>query len=190
MKKIQLFVISLTVLLFASCGSSKKVAETSATGETRTEIKIPCEEYTENTKDEFRATASASSPNHQFAKDKAMGLARNALAQKIQVAVIGMFDTYADQNDIDNIQEFRETTKNISSQVADQTLSGINAICQKDFTLSSGKYEVWIALEMPVENVGKELQKSVSNEKKIRLDYDYEKFKEELQKEIEKKKNQ
>ena len=190
MKINQLLAISFVGILLSSCGSSKKITETTATGETRKEIEVPCKEYTENTNDAFRATASASSPNHQFAKEKAMGLARNVLAQKIQTSVQGMFDTYADQKDIDNIQEFRETTKLISRQVTDQTLSGINTICQKDFTLSSGKYEVWIALEMPVENVGKELQKSVSNEKKIKLDYDYEKFKEELQKEIEKRKNQ
>jgi hypothetical protein len=190
MKKIQLFVISLTVLLFASCGSSKKVAEKTAIGETRTEIKIPCEEYNENTKDAFRATASASSPNQQFAKDKAMGLARNALGQKIEISVQSLFSNYASQYDVSNEQEFKERTQAITRQVTDQIVNGLNAICQKDFTLSSGKYEVWIALEMPTENVGKSIYNKVSDDEKIRLDYDYEKFKDELHKEIEKKRNE
>ena len=190
MKKLQFYLIGLTVLFFASCSSSKKVAETTPTGETRKEMKIPCEEYNENTKDAFRATASASSPNHQFAKDKAMGLARNALAQKIEISVQSLFDNYANQYDVNNEQEFKEKTQAITRQVTDQVLNGLNAICQKDFTLSSGKYEVWIALEMPIENVGKSIYDKVSDDEKIRLDYDYEKFKDELQKEIEKKRNE
>jgi len=187
MKKTQIFLISFAIIFFTSCGSSKKVAETTPTGETRTEINIPCEEFSANTKDEYRATASASSPNHQFAKDKAMSSARTALAQKIEITVQGLFDNYANQYDVGNEQEFKEKTQAITRQVTDQVLNGINVVCQKDFTLSSGKYEVWIALEMPVENVGKNIYNEITNEEKIRLDYDYEKFKEELQKELEKK---
>jgi hypothetical protein len=104
--------------------------------------------------------------------------------------VNSLFDSYANQYDVGNKEDFKEVTKAITRQVTDKKLSGINVICEKSFTLSSGVYEVWVGIEMSVENVGKSVYDEISNEKKIRLDYDYEKFKEELQKEIEKRKDQ
>ena len=190
MKKYYLILTSIVLVIFTSCSSSKKVAETTATGETREEFVAPCADFNENTTDAFRATASATSPNLQFARDKAMGLARNALAQKIEVSINGAFDNFANQYDVGNEEEFKDVTKNITAQVIDQMLSGINVVCEKYYTLSSGKYEVWVGIEMPVDNVGRSIYDQVSNEEKIRLDYEYEKFKEEMIKEIERRKAQ
>ena len=190
MKKFYFIQVSILLLILTSCGSSKKVAQTTASGETREEFVAPCLEYNENTKEFFRATASATSPNLQFAKDKATGLARNALAQRIEVNVNGAFDNFANQYDVGNKEEFKDVTKNITAQVVDQILSGINVVCEKNYTLSSGKYEVWVGIEMPVDNVGKSIYDKVSNEEKIRLDYEYEKFKEEMINEIERRKAQ
>ena len=190
MKKFIMLFAGIAILIFASCSSSRKITKKTASGETREEFIIPCADFSKNTKDYSRATASATSPNHQFAKDKANGLARNALAQKIEINVNSLFDSYANQYDVGNKEDFKEVTKAITRQVTDKKLSGINVICEKSFTLSSGVYEVWVGIEMSVENVGKSVYDEISNEKKIRLDYDYEKFKEELQKEIEKLKDQ
>ncbi len=190
MKKFIWLFTSLAILSFVSCSSSKKITKKTAAGETREAFVIPCADFSKNTKNFFRATASATSPNHQFAKDKANGLARNALAQKIEIDVNSLFDTYANQYDVDNKEEFKEVTKAITRQVTDQKLSGINITCEQNFTLSSSKYEVWVGIEMPVENISKSIYDEVSKEKKTRLDYDYEKFKEELQKEIEKRQDQ
>jgi hypothetical protein len=43
---------------------------------------------------------------------------------------------------------------------------------------------------MPIDNIGHSIYNKISDEKKIRLDYDYEKFKDELQKELEKRREQ
>ena len=190
MKKIYLIFTVITILMFVSCSNSRKITKKTASGETREEFIIPCADFSKNTKELFRATASATSPDHQFAKDKANGLARNALAQKIETNVNSLFDNYANQYDVDSKNDFKEVTKAITRQVTDQKLTGINITCEKNFTLSSGKYEVWVGIEMPIENISKSIYDKVSQEKKIRLDYDYDKFKEELQKEIEKRQNQ
>jgi hypothetical protein len=190
MRTIHLLSLTLVVLILASCGGSKKITKETASGEIRKEFIIPCADFSENSKDFFRATASAVSPNHQFAKDKATGLARNSLAQKIEVSVESLFDDYANQYDVGNEQDFKEVTKAITRQVTDQVLSGLTITCEQNFTLSSGVYEVWVGIEMPMENVGKSIYDNVSQEQKIRLDYDYEKFKEELQKELEKRRAQ
>lgn len=188
MKKFYLLFTGIIILIFASCSSSKKVAETTATGETRKEFVAPCLEFNENTTDAFRATASATSPNLQFAKEKATGLARNALAQKIQTRVNAMFDDYANQYDVDNKEDFKEVTKRITSQVTDQMLSGIDVTCEKNYTLSSGTYEVWVGIAMPIENISRSIYDKVLEEKQIRLDYDYEKYKEKMIEEIERSK--
>lgn len=190
MKTIYLFIIAISVLTVTSCNSSRKITKETASGEIRKEFNIPCADFSENSKDAFRATASATSPNHQFAKDKAMGLARNALSQKIEISVSSLFDDYSNQYDVGNEEDFKQITKQITRQVTEQELTGINITCEQNFTLSSGKYEVWVGIEMPMENIGKSIYDNISQEKKIRLDYDYEKFKEELQKELEKRKEQ
>lgn len=190
MKTNYLFIIAILVLTITSCNSSKKITKETASGEIRKEFNIPCADFSENTKDAFRATASATSPNHQFAKEKATTLARSGLAQKIETSVETMIDNYTNQYDVDNEQEFKEMTKDITRQVTDQVLTGINITCEQNFTLSSGKYEVWVGIEMPMNNIGKSIYDNISQEKKIRLDYDYEKFKEELQKELEKRREQ
>lgn len=191
MKRI-LFILTISILIiaFTSCSSSRKISKQTATGETRKEYNVPCKDFEENSKDAFRATATATSPNYQFAKEKATGLARSSLAQKIETDVSTLFDSYADQYDVANKEEFKEITKNITRQVTDQNLSEVNVTCEKSFTLSSGKYEVWVGLEMPADNVGKSIYDKINSEQKLRLDYDYEKFKEELQKELEKRNQQ
>ena len=190
MKNIYFLLLSITLLSLVSCSSSKKITKETASGEIRKEFIVPCADFSENSKEAFRATASATSPNHQFAKEKAMTLARSGLAQKIEVSVSTMIDDYANQYDVDNEQEFKQVTKDITRQVVDQTLNGLNVTCEQNFTLSSGKYEVWVGIEMSIDNVGKKIYNKISDEKKIRLDYDYEKFKEELQKELEKRREQ
>jgi len=177
-------------MLIASCSSSRKVTKETVDGGTRTPYVVPCVEFTQNTKDAIRATSSATSPNYQFAKDKANASARAALAQKVEVNVTSLFDTYANQYDVDNMADFKEKTQAITRQFTNEKLTGINITCEKSYTLSSGQYEVWIGIEMPIENISRSLYDQISSEKKIRLDYDYEKFKEELLKEIEKQREQ
>lgn len=190
MKTNYFFTIVIFSLIITSCDSSRKITKETASGEIRKEFRIPCADFSENSKDAFRATASATSPNHQFAKDKAIGLARNALSQKIEISVSSLFDDYSNQYDVGTKEDFKQITKQITRQVTEQGLTGINITCEQNFTLSSGKYEVWIGIEMPMDNIGKSIYNNISQEKKIRLDYDYEKFKEELQKELEKRKEQ
>ncbi len=190
MKNIYFLLLGIIALSLISCNSSRKITKETASGEGRDVFIVPCADFSKNSKDAFRATASATSPNHQFAKEKATTLARSALAQKIETSVETMIDNYANQYDVDNEQEFKEITKAITRQVVDQKLTGLNKTCEQSFTLSSGKYEVWVGIEMPMDNVGKSIYDSISQEKKIRLDYDYEKFKEELQKELEKRREQ
>lgn len=189
MKKSYLLFTGIIILIFASCSSSKKIAERTATGETREEFVVPCGDFSQNTNEAFRATANATSPNLQFAKDKALGLARNALAQNIETDINSLLDNYASQYDVDNKAEFKEVSKTITRQVTDQKLSAISVTCEKNYTLSSGKYEVWVGIEMPIDNIGKSVYDKLSEEKITRLDYEYEKFKEELQKEVEKQKD-
>lgn len=181
MKKYSLFCLLLSALLFVSCRSSKKFAEDTASGENRKAFDVPCAEYTSNTSEAFRATASSISPNFQFAKDKALALARSALAQKIETSVNTVFDIYANQYDVNNKNDFSEITKTITSQETQKKLSNLSVTCEKSFTLSSGKYEVWVGLEMPIDNIGQSIHDQVSADDRIKMQFEYEKFKKELQ---------
>lgn len=189
MKNAYLLIIGITISLFTSCGSSKKGSETTTVEDTRTEIIDPCKEYSKNTEGMIRATASAISPNHQFAKEKAMAAAKNIISQKVSVTVNGLFVNYVNEYDVKNEQEFSAKTQAITKQLTDQALIGLNSTCQKDYKLSSGDYEIYIGLELPIENIGKSIFDNISKDDKIKLDYDYDKFKEEMQKELEKQRS-
>ena len=189
MKNAYLLIMGITILLLTSCGNTKKASETTAIGETRTEVIDPCKDYSKNTEGMIRATASAISPNHQFAKEKALAAAKNIISQKVNVTVNGLFANYVNEYDVKNEQEFSAKTQAITEQSTNQILTGLNSTCQKDYKLSSGKYEIYIGLELPVENIGKSIFDNISKDDKIKLDYDYEKFKEEMQKELEKQRS-
>ncbi len=170
MRKIQFFIVSITILFLSSCGSTKKITDTTAQGETRIEIIEPCSEYLQNSKELIRARATSTSTDLQFAKDKAMGLARADMALKIKAGVFAYMDLFRNDYDAKGKQEFQGKAEQKTEQVAKEVLNLVNVVCSKSYTLSSGKYEAWVAIEMSIDNIGKALFESVSKENKLLID--------------------
>jgi hypothetical protein len=170
-------------LAMTSCKSKK---ETQApVGET--EVIVPCsgEDFFSND-DYFRANAMGESLDQAVSKKKAMSNARADLASAISTTIKGTIDNYVNSREFNNREEVEERFEGLTREVINQELAGVKTICEKMYTTSEGKYKTYIAIELSGEELLSKMNERLSKDERLRIDYDYEKFKEEFEKEMNK----
>lgn len=189
-----MFTLSAAVLAggLASCKSKKKQAEATKpdpVGET--EIIIPCsgpEFFTDNKV--FRANALGESMDQATAKKKAMSNARADLAASINTRVKSVIDNYVNSREMQNREEIGERYEALSREVVDQQLTGTKTLCEKMMRVNStGNYKAYVAIELSAQELLAAYNQRLSSDERLRIDYDYEKFKETFEKEMERMKN-
>ena len=171
------------VILLASCGSSKP-----APPEGEVEINIPCSgpQYFSND-DYFRANASGESLDQMTAKKKALANAKQQLAGDIQTTIKAVADNYIKSSEFNNKEEALERFEQNSRSIIRQELRGIRQVCEKAVRVSSsGKYKYYVAIELSGDKLFKSYSESLSKDQALKVDYNYEKFKETFDKEMEK----
>ena len=170
----------LTSILLVSCGGSKEVA--APKGET--EIISPCSEH-KTDKNTFRVYSFGESLDQAVAKKKALSNAKTELAGMISTIMKAVGDNYVKSTEVNNVEEVLELFEENARTVINQQLSGAKSICDRMMVTQSGKYKYYIALELSGDNIVKDYYKSLSKNDKIMVDYNYEKFKETFEKEME-----
>lgn len=179
MKKV--IVMMAVALAVISCGSQKKVA-TPVAGEV--EVSVPCAEFKTDATT-MRATGSAISPNMQNAKDKALAAARRELATSLGLKLDRVLEVYGSSYDKDEAADFIGRTKDLSRQITSQVLTGSVIACDKmtRSTDANGKvvYHSYVAVEIAnaelLESLKDQTEAAISNDEKLRTDFDYEQFK-------------
>ncbi len=178
MKKI-LFLI---IVVAATVGcKSKQVLGTS----NEVEVVKYCAEY-KTDKSAIRATANAVSPNMQNATDKAVAIARRELGSSVNVTIQRVLERFESSYEKNEAADFASRTKDLSRQVTDQMIVGSYIVCDKitKTTDQDGKvmYRAYVALEIDngeiFKNLEKHLETVISQDDKLRTDFEYEKFKE------------
>lgn len=186
MKRIVSFSLIGAVLLgvgsLTSCKSKKLEAPK---GEV--EIAVPCsgEDFWSD-KGVFRANAVGESKDQMVSKKKAMSNARADLASSINTTIKGTIDNYVNSREFNNQEDVEERFEGLTREVINQELAGVKTICEKMFTTEDGTYKTYIAIEMTGESLLEAMNATLSKDERLRIDYDYEKFKEEFNKEMEK----
>lgn len=190
--------ITLTALMLvgglSSCKSKKKQAEAEAAkppgGET--EIKVMCSGPEFFTDDKvFRANNLGESQDQATSKKKAMANARADLASSIQTTIKGVIDNYVNSRELNNKEEVAERFEGLTREVLDQKLVGVKTICEKQVTVNAtGNYKTYVAIELSAQDLLAAYNERLSKDERLRIDYDYEKFKDTFDKEMEKLKNQ
>lgn len=166
----------------SGCKSSKP-----AMPKGETEVSIPCsgpEFFT--SKGIIRASASGESQDQMLAKKKAQANTREQLAATLNVTIKTVVDNYYSSKAINNVEEAKTRFEGLTRQVVDQQLSGVATICEKMVTTSTGTWKCYLAQELNGEAVLAGIQKKISSDEKLRLDFEYEKFKNEFNKEMDK----
>ncbi len=186
--------IALTALMLSgamtACKSKKKQAEAAAQNppEGETEVKVLCsgpEFFTDNKV--FRANALGESMDQATAKKKAMSNARADLASAINTRVKAVVDNYVNSREMQNREEVGERYESLAREVVDQQLTGVKTICEKTMKVNAtGNYKTYVAIELSAQELLAAYNERLSADERLRVDYDYEKFKETFEKEMEK----
>lgn len=151
-----------------------------------TKLKIPfMEPKYRSDKDYFRATAQSKSPDLMMAKEMATNNARRELAAQIEITVKNVFDEYKKQRQIGNEMEFDRKTESMLRTVIDETLYGSTIIGEEVFQDKEGKYDYYVAVEVPRVPVINNFDSKISKDEALRQDYDKAKFQEIFEQEME-----
>lgn len=179
--------LALAGVLIVGC-KSKKEAKAKPKGET--EVVVPCSgpDYFTTNKF-FRANSIGESQDQVTSKKKALTNARNELAQAIQTTVKTVTDNYVNSREMNNKEEVEERFESLNREVVDQTISGIRTLCEKLMKTEEGTYKTYIAIELSADELVAKYNERLSKDERLKIDYDYEKFKETFDKEMEKLKN-
>ena len=185
---------SITILMTAlmlsgamtACKSKKKAAAAPPTGET--EVKMECSgpEFFTNDK-VFRANNLGESMDQATAKKKALANARAQMAGDINTQLKGVIDNYVNSRDMNNKEEVAERFEGLTREVVDQKLTGTRTICEKMMKVNdTGNYKAYVAIELSAQDLLSAYNERLSKDDRLKIDYDYEKFKETFDKEMDK----
>lgn len=177
------------VLGLSSCGSKKKATNVSEQEEELITYYCSGEDYRTDKK-HFRANAIGESSDQMVARKKAMSNAKAALAGQIETVIKGTTDNYVNSREFNNTEEVEERFESLNREVINQQLNNVKTICQKHTRTKSGKYKTYVAIEMSVDALEEAMKNRLSKDKRLKVDYDYEKYKETFEKEMEKMEGQ
>lgn len=183
MKKLNYF--SLLVLVAAALIAGCKGKEKTPTGEK--EVIVPCSgpDYFTTAKF-FRSNSIGESQDQVTSKKKALTNARNELAQAINTTVKTVTDNYVNSREFNNREEVEERFESLNREVVDQTLSGIRTLCEKLMKTEQGTFKTYVAIELSADELVSKYNERLSTDERLKIDYDYEKFKETFEKEMDK----
>lgn len=174
-----------------SCGKKKKAAEQAPpSGETLIKQYCAGDEYFSDKK-YFRANNLGESADQATAKKKAYSNARADMASAVSTTIKGVIDNYVNSREFNNREEVEERFEGLTREVIDQQLSGVKTICEEVVLVNAtGKYKYYIAIELSGQDLVAEFNERISKDERLKIDYDYEKFKETFDQEMEKMSNQ
>ena len=172
----------------SACKGKKKAAEAAKPPSGETEVKVMCSgpEYFTDEKN-FRANNLGESMDQATAKKKALANARAEMASAINTQVKSVIDNYVNSREMNNKEEVAERFEGLSREVVDQKLTGTKTICEKMMRVdNNGDYKCYVAIELSAQDLLAAYNERLSADDKLKIDYDYDKFKETFDKEMEK----
>ncbi len=172
----------------SACGSKKKAAEAAKAPTGETEVNVLCSgpEYFTDEKN-FRANSLGESMDQATAAKKAMSNARAALASAINTQVKTVIDNYVNSSELNNKEEVATRFEGLSREVVDQQMAGTKTICEKTVRVdATGNYKTYVAIELSAQDLLAAYNQRLSADDKLKVDYDYEKFKKTFDAEMQK----
>jgi hypothetical protein len=139
-----------------------------------------------STKDAFRATATGESMDRETAKKKAKSNAMSELSKTVSATMKVVGDNYVNSSEVNNKEQLTETFQEMARTVVDQNLKGAVEICEKLTQKADGSYVSYVAIELSGERISSAYNEKLSKDEKLKADYNYEKFKETFEKEMNK----
>ena len=112
--------------------------------------------------------------------------ARTGLAEAIQTKVQAVTDNYSSSYQQGENEEAKSRYQSLARQVVSQELSGIRTICEKTMKTPDGKYRVYVSVELAGNEIMEAMANRIKSDDKLRIDFEYEKFKKVFEEEMSK----
>lgn len=185
MKRSLFLALSIAGTTALLCSCSKKPVDKLPNNER--EVIIPCSgtEYFSN-ETAFRANAIGESRDQMISKKKALSNARAQLAASINTLVKGVTDNYVNSREFNNKEEVEERFETLNREVVEQKLQGLRTICEKQTQTEAGTYKTYIAIELSADELVSAYNERLMEDERLKIDYDYEKFKQTFEEEMSK----
>jgi hypothetical protein len=176
------------MLALGGCKSKKETTAVQApaadAGEKLIEVYCSGPEF-QSDNDYFRASSIGESADQATSKKKALSNAKADLAGFIETTLKATFDNYVKSSEMNNTEEILEKYEGLSREVVNQKLNGIKVICEKMTVTKNNTYKSYVALELSGEDIASAMNQRLSTDDKLFIDYNYEKYKETFDKEME-----
>ncbi len=168
-------ILLILAVSFSQCRSKRQTAQ-APPGETRVEVLCSGPQFFSD-HEFFRANSVAESRNQANSKRMALSNARAELAGQIETTIKSVIDNYIQDVTVGNRSEFNQRYEGLSREVINQRLAGTVVICEELMRTSEGLYKTYIAIELSGEDIVDAMNQRIAADERLRLDYDYEKFK-------------
>lgn len=185
-----LFILSAIALIGTTACKSKKKKEESKMPQGEVEVKVLCSgpEFQSDGK-VFRANAVGESMDQATSKKRALANARADLASAINTTIKGTIDNYVSSREMNNREEISERFESLTREIINQRLVGTRIICERLTKTPNNNFKTYIAIELSGGDLVNSMNERLSRDERLRNDYDYERFKETFEREMEKLEN-
>ena len=167
-------------LVMASCGSKKGVT---------TMKNLPCSDC-KSTTEVFRYLGqhvATGDRQIQQARTMAANVARTQLAAQVSATVKSVIDNYTSEYINNEDSDFNQRAQELARTVVNQLLVGTPVVCEGTMPGSQpGNTICYACVELTGQSVMDAVVNKISNDDKLRTDYEYEKFKKVFEEEMSK----
>lgn len=176
--------MAFAIVTTTGCKGKKEVEEPKPAGE------VLINEYCSGAKymsdsEAFRASATGESMSRETAKKIARSNAESRLARSIGVTIQVVTDNYVNSTKFNNKEEATNTFNELARATIDEELRGAVVICEELTQKPDQNYVSYIAIELSGDELARAYSERLSNDERIKAEYNYEKFKETFEKEME-----
>lgn len=182
---LMLLMMAFAIVATTGCKKNKEVATPKPEGEVLINEYCTGSEYQSDT-ETFRSSATGESMDRETAKKIARSNAEDRLARSINATIKAVTDNYVNSTSFNNKEEVTETFNNLARTVVDQELRGAVIICEKLTQKPDKNYVSYIAIELSGEELAQAYGDRLSQDERIKAEYNYEKFKETFEEEMRK----
>ncbi|MFO7878884.1 MAG: hypothetical protein ACQES0_03535 [Bacteroidota bacterium] len=172
-----------TAMIFTSCKRDKETTESASEGSTV--VSIPCQSEGRSDKEYFRADASASSQDMSLSREKALTASKQRLAGFIETKIKSVTDRYVNETEFGQNSQFEAKFENLTREVVKQKLVDVAVVCEETHKEKTGKFTTYVALEVSKDAMLNGIENNLSQNQKLQVDYDKQKFEEIFNEEME-----
>lgn len=188
MKTYSILFLSLLILTIALSSCSKKIKMTDSKLKP---IETPFEgnKYTTD-KNHFRAVGEGVSDDRTVARRIAELNAKQAIASQIQTLTRSVGEQYLENTGLRGTSEAASSFEEVTRTVVDEVLRDLQIIDQQGFQdTENGQFVYYVAMQMSKSEAGSNLTKGISEDERLKIKFDQERFREIYEKELEEYKN-